>query len=234
MLRAAAWTVGRGTHDGQGVERGGAGLSGRGPLRRAGHRLAGRRAAADGDVVYPGWRRDRVQHQAGPPQGQEPGPRSPGVLMYRRRLSLCHHPRTGHDRRRPGDRASRHPADRDPLLGARKRGRAGGEPIQQGGTDQLSGEVGSGAGLRIRRMSGVVALAGGVGGAKLAQGLYQVLPPDALTMLVNTADDFTLHGLRICPDLDTVLYTLAGRANAQTGWGLAGDTFATLAMLTRY
>ncbi|HMA33524.1 MAG TPA: 2-phospho-L-lactate transferase [Chloroflexia bacterium] len=83
-------------------------------------------------------------------------------------------------------------------------------------------------------MSGVVALAGGVGGAKLAQGLYQVLPPDALTMLVNTADDFTLHGLRICPDLDTVLYTLAGRANAQTGWGLAGDTFATLAMLTRY
>jgi LPPG:FO 2-phospho-L-lactate transferase len=80
----------------------------------------------------------------------------------------------------------------------------------------------------------VVALAGGVGGAKLAQGLYAALPPDSLLVLVNTADDFTLHGLRICPDLDTVLYTLAGLANPQTGWGIAGDTFATLDMLTRY
>lgn len=80
----------------------------------------------------------------------------------------------------------------------------------------------------------VVALAGGVGGAKLAQGLYATLPPDSLLVLVNTADDFTLHGLRICPDLDTVLYTLAGLANPQTGWGVAGDTFATLEMLTRY
>jgi LPPG:FO 2-phospho-L-lactate transferase len=80
----------------------------------------------------------------------------------------------------------------------------------------------------------VVALAGGVGGAKLAQGLYATLPPASLLVLVNTADDFTLHGLRICPDLDTVLYTLAGLANPQTGWGIAGDTFATLEMLTRY
>ena len=83
-------------------------------------------------------------------------------------------------------------------------------------------------------MSGVVALAGGVGGAKLAQGLYRVLPPDSLTVLVNTADDFTLHGLRICPDLDTVLYTLAGLANQQTGWGITDDTFSTLDMLKRY
>ncbi|HET7076668.1 MAG TPA: 2-phospho-L-lactate transferase [Chloroflexia bacterium] len=80
----------------------------------------------------------------------------------------------------------------------------------------------------------VIALAGGVGGAKLAQGLYAALPPDSLLVLVNTADDFTLHGLRICPDLDTVLYTLAGLANPQTGWGIGGDTFATLEMLTRY
>ena len=79
----------------------------------------------------------------------------------------------------------------------------------------------------------VVALAGGVGGAKLAQGLYTI-QREKLLVVVNTADDFTLHGLRICPDLDTVLYTLAGLANPQTGWGIAGDTFATLEMLTRY
>jgi len=83
-------------------------------------------------------------------------------------------------------------------------------------------------------LSGVVALAGGVGGAKLAQGLYRTLPPDSLTVLVNTADDFTLHGLRICPDLDTVLYTLAGLANRETGWGITADTFSTLEMLKRY
>jgi LPPG:FO 2-phospho-L-lactate transferase len=79
----------------------------------------------------------------------------------------------------------------------------------------------------------VVALAGGVGGAKLAQGLYGVLPPDALTVIVNTADDFNHLGLHISPDLDTVLYTLAGIANPATGWGIAGDTFATMDALGR-
>jgi len=83
-------------------------------------------------------------------------------------------------------------------------------------------------------MTRVVALAGGVGGAKLAHGLLRALPPGALTVLVNTADDFTIHGLHVSPDLDTVLYTLAGLANPQTGWGLAGDTYATLEMLARY
>jgi LPPG:FO 2-phospho-L-lactate transferase len=80
----------------------------------------------------------------------------------------------------------------------------------------------------------IVALAGGVGGAKLAHGLYGVLGPDELTVVVNTADDFDLYGLHICPDADTVLYTLAGIANAETGWGVAGDTFTTLEMLRRY
>src|SRR6187551_324477 len=74
----------------------------------------------------------------------------------------------------------------------------------------------------------IVALAGGVGGAKLAQGLALALPPGQLTAIVNTADDFDLFGLRICPDLDTVLYTLGGMANPATGWGIAGDTRATL------
>ena len=80
----------------------------------------------------------------------------------------------------------------------------------------------------------IVALAGGVGGAKLAQGLAIALPPGDLTVIVNTADDFDLYGLRICPDLDTVLYTLAGLADPIQGWGIAGDTFNTLGAIARY
>lgn len=80
----------------------------------------------------------------------------------------------------------------------------------------------------------VVALAGGVGGAKLADGLYRVLPPDTLTIVGNTADDLELFGVHISPDLDTVMYTLAGLANPATGWGVVDDTFTTLAMLERY
>lgn len=77
-------------------------------------------------------------------------------------------------------------------------------------------------------MPNVVALAGGVGGAKLAFGLARVLPPDQLTVVVNTGDDDDFHGLHVAPDLDTVMYTLAGVVNPVTGWGRAGDTFAAL------
>lgn len=80
-------------------------------------------------------------------------------------------------------------------------------------------------------VSMIVALAGGVGGAKLAHGLSMCLPPRELAVLVNTADDFDIYGLRVCPDLDTVMYTLAGVANPETGWGVKGDTFAALDML---
>jgi LPPG:FO 2-phospho-L-lactate transferase len=80
----------------------------------------------------------------------------------------------------------------------------------------------------------VCALAGGVGGAKLAAGLQDVLQPGELTVVVNTADDFELWGLRICPDLDTVMYTLAGIANPQTGWGVEGESFGALGMLASY
>ena len=83
-------------------------------------------------------------------------------------------------------------------------------------------------------MMKVCALAGGVGGAKLAAGLQDALGPADLTVVVNTADDFDLWGLRICPDLDTVMYTLAGIANPQTGWGVEGESFGALAMLARY
>jgi len=71
----------------------------------------------------------------------------------------------------------------------------------------------------------IVALAGGVGGAKLAHGLAQVLPPKDLTIIVNTGDDFEHYGLYICPDLDTVCYTLAGLANTATGWGRVNETW---------
>jgi LPPG:FO 2-phospho-L-lactate transferase len=80
----------------------------------------------------------------------------------------------------------------------------------------------------------VCALAGGVGGAKLASGLQDVLSPGDLSVVVNTADDFDLWGLHICPDLDTVMYTLAGMSNPETGWGIVGETFEALNMAERY
>ncbi|MCX2727824.1 2-phospho-L-lactate transferase [Thermomicrobium sp. 4228-Ro] len=80
----------------------------------------------------------------------------------------------------------------------------------------------------------VVVLAGGVGGAKLAHGFAQLGLGHRLAIIVNTADDFELYGLTISPDLDTVMYTLAGIANPATGWGILGDTANTLAMLGRY
>lgn len=77
----------------------------------------------------------------------------------------------------------------------------------------------------------VVALAGGVGGAKLAHGLAQALPPEVFSVVVNTGDDFTHLGLYICPDVDTVCYTLAGLANEVTGWGLADEQWTVLQAL---
>ncbi|MBI5567834.1 MAG: 2-phospho-L-lactate transferase [Chloroflexi bacterium] len=91
----------------------------------------------------------------------------------------------------------------------------------------------------------IVALAGGVGGAKLAHGLTLVAANPrvrlgqshgialTLTVVVNTGDDFDWNGLRVCPDLDTVTYTLGGLANPDTGWGVAGDTFECLGALQR-
>ncbi len=78
---------------------------------------------------------------------------------------------------------------------------------------------------------GGLLLSGGVGGARLAAGLAAIGPPERLTVVVNTADDFEPYGLRVSPDLDTVLYTLAGVVNEQTGWGVAGDTSAVMGAL---
>ena len=79
----------------------------------------------------------------------------------------------------------------------------------------------------------IVALAGGVGGAKLAHGLAQILPSEDLTVIVNTGDDFEHYGLYICPDLDTVCYTLAGIANPETGWGRFNETWNVMENISK-
>ncbi|HEX3883565.1 MAG TPA: 2-phospho-L-lactate transferase [Stellaceae bacterium] len=79
----------------------------------------------------------------------------------------------------------------------------------------------------------VLALSGGVGGAKLALGLYRVLPRDTLTVVANTGDDFTHLGLSVSPDIDTLLYTLSGLANEELGWGRRDETWNFMAALER-
>ena len=79
----------------------------------------------------------------------------------------------------------------------------------------------------------IVALAGGVGGAKFAHGLAQILPPEDLTVIVNTGDEFEHYGLYICPDLDTVCYTLAGMANPETGWGRVNESWNVIENASR-
>lgn len=79
----------------------------------------------------------------------------------------------------------------------------------------------------------IVALAGGVGGAKLSEGLQQLVG-ERLTVIGNVADDTEIWGLHISPDLDTVMYTLGGIVNPETGWGIAGDTWQNFEMLERY
>jgi LPPG:FO 2-phospho-L-lactate transferase len=85
-----------------------------------------------------------------------------------------------------------------------------------------------------RRWRSVVALSGGVGGARILHGLAQVLPPEALTAIVNTGDDFEHWGLHIAPDLDTVMYTLSGLSDDERGWGVADEGFRALEMMRRY
>jgi len=79
--------------------------------------------------------------------------------------------------------------------------------------------------------SRVTVLTGGVGGAKLVLGLTRVMPPEHITAIINTGDDFTHLGLRVSPDIDTLLYTLSGRSNEQQGWGRSGETWNFIAAL---
>src|SRR5260221_12585426 len=80
----------------------------------------------------------------------------------------------------------------------------------------------------------ITALAGGVGASKLLLGLYDVMAPRLLTVIVNTGDDIVLHGLKISPDLDIVTYTLAGVGDPSKGWGIRRETFQDLKRLAGY
>lgn len=80
----------------------------------------------------------------------------------------------------------------------------------------------------------IVALAGGVGAARMLSGLVAEIPPEQVTAVVNTGDDTVMHGLHISPDLDTVTYTLAGMINPDTGWGRRGETWAAMDELRTY
>ncbi|MBV9375158.1 MAG: YvcK family protein, partial [Alphaproteobacteria bacterium] len=77
----------------------------------------------------------------------------------------------------------------------------------------------------------VLALSGGIGGAKLALGLFRILPPNALTVVANTGDDFEHLGLSVSPDIDALLYTLSGIDNPATGWGRRDETWTFMAAL---
>ena len=85
-----------------------------------------------------------------------------------------------------------------------------------------------------QRRGRITALAGGVGAARFLEGLVRVVEPSAVTAIVNTADDAEFYGLHVSPDVDIVLYTLAGLVNVDQGWGIQGDTFHTQAMLAGY
>jgi LPPG:FO 2-phospho-L-lactate transferase len=80
----------------------------------------------------------------------------------------------------------------------------------------------------------VTMLAGGVGAARMLGGLVQVVDPASITAIVNVGDDLELHGLRVCPDLDTITYTLAGEIDPEKGWGLRGESWQAMATVARY
>jgi LPPG:FO 2-phospho-L-lactate transferase len=80
----------------------------------------------------------------------------------------------------------------------------------------------------------ITVLAGGVGGARFLQGLQTAFPNAAITVVGNTADDIWLHGLKVCPDLDTVMYTLGGGIDTDRGWGRAQETYSVLEELSSY
>src|SRR5258707_454213 len=80
----------------------------------------------------------------------------------------------------------------------------------------------------------IAGLAGGVGGSKLALGLYRVMDPAGLTLIVNTGDDIVMHGLHVSPDPDIIIYTLAGVVNEEHGWGIRNETFHLAEGLKRY
>ncbi|HSC35561.1 MAG TPA: 2-phospho-L-lactate transferase CofD family protein, partial [Thermodesulfobacteriota bacterium] len=80
----------------------------------------------------------------------------------------------------------------------------------------------------------ITALGGGVGAAKFLEGLSDVISGENLSVVLNTGDDIVLHGLRISPDIDTIIYRLTGMIDVNKGWGVGGDTFSCLSALSRF
>ena len=103
-----------------------------------------------------------------------------------------------------------------------------GDALWHGGRRWYQGAPNGPSGGRSYARGVLVALCGGVGAARMLSGLVRVVPPADITAIVNVGDDMVLHGLHISPDLDTVTYTLAGMDNRDTGWGVAGETWAVM------
>src|SRR5437588_10473253 len=80
----------------------------------------------------------------------------------------------------------------------------------------------------------IVVLAGGVGAARFLQGLVQIVPQEEIVVIANTGDDHEFYGLQVSPDIDIVMYTLAGLVDEKNSWGVQGDTYATMQQLTRF
>lgn len=88
--------------------------------------------------------------------------------------------------------------------------------------------------MAVQRPARVAVLCGGVGAARLLSGVVQVVAPRAVTAIVNVGDDAVMHGLRVCPDLDTITYTLAGAVDPERGWGLKNESWAAMTQLESY
>jgi LPPG:FO 2-phospho-L-lactate transferase len=86
----------------------------------------------------------------------------------------------------------------------------------------------------MTRAGRIAVLAGGVGAARLLAGMVRAVPPETITAIVNVGDDLELHGLHISPDIDTVIYTVAGAIDTERGWGLEGETWRVMDALERY
>ena len=87
--------------------------------------------------------------------------------------------------------------------------------------------------MSLNKKFPILALSGGVGGVKLIQGFTKILSPEQLITIVNTGDDEEFLGLRVCPDIDTTIYTLSGRSNKETGWGLEKESWKILENLEK-
>ena len=123
--------------------------------------------------------------------------------------------------------------DRLPVMTGKSAGKSWGPSLGWRTGENRPGRRSPGPGWQTRRMR-ITLLAGGVGGARFLRGLRMAAPDAEITVIGNTGDDITLFGLHVCPDLDTVMYTLGGGISEEQGWGRADETYAVQSELTTY